>query len=126
MIGIDIDIRNHNRKEIESHKLSERIKLIEGNSTDTATLKKINDCVENHKNVLVILDSCHDYNHVISELEAYSQFVTKGSYIVVTDGIQEILNNHFPENRKEETDLKIREKLPVRLDRNRMRKRKLS
>lgn len=91
IIGIDIEIRPHNRKAIEDHELSSYITLIEGNSTAHNTLEKTKLLIKGNDVVLVILDSCHTKSHVRKELEMYQQFVTPGSYLVVTDGIMKDL-----------------------------------
>lgn len=87
VIGIDIEIRPHNRAAIEAHPLSDRITLIEGNSTDPEIVARVKSLVQPGETVLVILDSNHTYAHVTDELEAYADLVTPGSYIVATDGI---------------------------------------
>ncbi len=92
VIGIDIEIRAQNRKSIEEHELFEYITLIEGNSISLDTFKIVSSYVKSSDNVIVILDSCHSYSHVLSELKLYSNLVSIGSYIVVTDGSQEYLN----------------------------------
>jgi len=92
ILGIDIDIRKYNRKEIERHKMSKRIKMIEGSSTDEKVIKEVERIVKKHKKILVCLDSLHTYNHVLRELNLYSKFVNKGSYLVVFDTIIE----YFP------------------------------
>lgn len=89
VIGVDIEVRPHNRKEIESHFLSPMIDLIEGDSKSTATLDKVRSRLRPDDRVLVFLDSNHSRQHVLEELEAYSSIVSKGSYIVATDGIME-------------------------------------
>ena len=89
VIGIDIEIRPHNRKAIEEHELSSLITLIEGSSTDPATVKSVASLVGSGERVLIILDSNHTKAHVAEELEAYSPLVSVGSYIVATDGIME-------------------------------------
>lgn len=91
VIGIDIEIRQHNRKEIEAHKLSSLITLIEGSSVEYATIAEIKKLVNSHETVLVILDSCHTKQHVANELEAYHELVTPNSYIIATDGIMKDL-----------------------------------
>ena len=85
--GIDIEIRPHNRRAIESHRLSSLITLIEGSATDPAVISTVKDLIRPGERVLVILDSNHSKAHVLAELNAYSQFVTPGSYIIATDGI---------------------------------------
>jgi len=89
VIGVDIQIRPHNRKAIEEHFLFPYITLIEGGSTDPEIVRQIKDLVKPDDKVLVILDSNHLRQHVYDELEAYSDLVTKGSYIVATDGIMQ-------------------------------------
>lgn len=91
VVGIDIEIRPHNRKAIESHELFPFITLIEGGSTEERVLGKVRKLVQPGETVLVLLDSNHTYDHVLAELEAYSPFVTKGSYIVATDGVMKDL-----------------------------------
>ncbi|MGC8829834.1 MAG: cephalosporin hydroxylase family protein [Verrucomicrobiia bacterium] len=86
VIGIDIEIRPHNRKAIESHFLYPYITMIEGSSTDPQVLEKVKALVKPDEQALVILDSCHTKAHVLAELEAYHIFVKPGSYIIATDG----------------------------------------
>jgi cephalosporin hydroxylase len=87
VIGVDIEIRPHNRSAIEAHPLARRIALIEGSSTDAATLDAVRARLKPDDRVLVILDSDHSRGHVAAELEAYAPMVSQGSYIVATDGI---------------------------------------
>lgn len=91
VIGIDIGIREHNRKRMEEHPMFKRIKLIEGSSTDEDTINQVKEIVKNYKKILVCLDSMHTHDHVLKELELYSSFVTKDSYLVVFDTIIEDL-----------------------------------
>jgi len=93
IIGIDIEIRSHNRKAIESHELFSRITLIEMSSTSPETIRQVKDLVKSGKTVLVILDSCHTKQHVLDELESYLDLITPGSYIVATDGIMKFLHD---------------------------------
>jgi cephalosporin hydroxylase len=93
VVGVDIDIRKHNRKVIEEHKLFSFIDLIEGSSIELETFTKVEELVNPNDKVIVILDSAHDYNHVKKEIELYSSLVSVGSYIVVTDGVQEYLGS---------------------------------
>jgi cephalosporin hydroxylase len=86
VIGIDIEIRPHNRKAIEAHELFSYITLIEGSSTAPEIVKKAKSLIKPGEKVLVILDSCHTKQHVLDELNAYYDVVTSGSYIVATDG----------------------------------------
>jgi len=87
IIGIDIEIRPHNRKAIEAHPLNDRITLIEGSSTAPETLSQVQGLIKPDESVLVILDSDHSYKHVAEELRLYSGLTSIGSYIVATDGI---------------------------------------
>lgn len=89
VLGIDIDIREHNRIEIEKHPMFKRITLIEGSSVDDETAKKVFDFAKNKQRVLVVLDSNHTHEHVLKELEIYSQLVTKDSYLIVFDTLVE-------------------------------------
>jgi cephalosporin hydroxylase len=93
VIGVDIEIRPHNRKSIEAHELFSYITLIEGSSTDKVIIDKIKSLVKPDEVVMVILDSNHTKQHVLNELEAYHGLVTHGSYIVATDGIMRELHD---------------------------------
>jgi cephalosporin hydroxylase len=87
VVGIDIEIRPHNRQAIESHQLSDWISLVEGSSTDLEVVAQVKALVQPHEKVLVILDSCHTQEHVAAELNLYYDLVSVNSYIVATDGI---------------------------------------
>jgi cephalosporin hydroxylase len=91
VIGVDVEIKPHNRRAIEAHPLSPYISLVEGNSIDPATVDRVRSQVRDGEQVLVTLDSNHTKEHVLAELEAYAPLVTEGSYIVVMDGIMEEL-----------------------------------
>lgn len=93
VIGIDIEILSHNRTAIEAHPLNDRITLIEGSSTSPDIVSQVKALVQPSEIVLIILDSNHTYQHVYNELEAYAPLVSKGSYIVATDGIMHWLGN---------------------------------
>ena len=93
VIGIDIEIRPHNRTAIEQHELSSLITLIEGSSTAPDVVEHVRSLVRPNESVLVILDSNHSRTHVLNELEAYHSLVTPGSYIVSTDGIMKDLSD---------------------------------
>lgn len=86
VIGIDIEIRPHNRKAIEAHEMKPLIELVEGSSTDAGIVSRVAAMVKPGETCLVILDSNHTKAHVRAELEAYYRLVTPGSYIVATDG----------------------------------------
>ncbi|WP_439621790.1 cephalosporin hydroxylase family protein [Gemmata sp.] len=87
VIGIDVEIRPHNRAAIEAHPLAGYVTLVEGSSTDAATVDRVRGMIRPGERVLVLLDSCHTKAHVRAELEAYAPLVGPGSYIVATDGI---------------------------------------
>lgn len=85
VLGIDIDIRPHNRKAIESHSMAHRIRMIEGSSVDEAVVAQVKRIAQGRKRVIVALDSNHTHEHVLGELRRYSGFVTEGSFLVVFD-----------------------------------------
>lgn len=93
VVGIDIEIRSHNRVAISEHELFPFITLIEGSSTDERIIAEAKSLVQPGETVLVILDSCHTKQHVLDELEAYHGMVTPGSYIVATDGSMKDLHD---------------------------------
>jgi cephalosporin hydroxylase len=85
VVGVDIDIRKHNRREIESHPMFKRITMIEGSSTSQDTIAKIREITKRKTQVMVCLDSNHTHEHVLKELQLYSPLVTVGSYMVLPD-----------------------------------------
>ena len=89
VLGIDIDIREHNRAEIEKHPMYKRIDMIEGSSIDEKIAEQVYGFAKGRKRVMVFLDSMHTHDHVLRELGLYSPLVTKGSYLVVFDTIIE-------------------------------------
>lgn len=95
VIGVDIDIRQHNRESIESHSMARRIELIEGPSTDAETLAHVRSKIPKNSTVMVVLDSDHSRDHVLNELRAYGPLVTAGQYLVVAD----TLVGHLDEQR---------------------------
>jgi len=88
VIGVDIDIRAHNRAAIEAHPLKHRIELIEGSSVADETISAVKKAIGNAQNVMVVLDSNHSEAHVYQELELYGAMVSKDSYMVAHDGAQ--------------------------------------
>lgn len=97
IVGVDIDIRHHNRIEIENHKMFKRIQLIEGSSVDESVFSKIKEITKDKETVLVIFDSNHTYEHVFAELNLYSSLVSVGSYCVVFDTvIEDLEEGAFP------------------------------
>jgi cephalosporin hydroxylase len=89
VVGIDIDIRAHNRVEIERHPMFKRARMIEGSSIDPAVVDEVHRMAGDRQPVLVALDSNHTHDHVLQELHAYSPLVTAGSYLVVFDTVVE-------------------------------------
>ena len=90
ILGVDIEIRPHNREAIENHELFNLVTMVEGSSIGEEALRQVEGHIRKEDEViLAILDSAHDYTHVSGELKAYSKYVSVGSYIVVTDGSQE-------------------------------------
>lgn len=87
VIGVDIDIRAHNRDSIENHPMSSRITLIEGPSTTAETLAKVRAEIPDGASVMVVLDSDHSRDHVLDELRTYGPLVTKDQYMVVADTV---------------------------------------
>lgn len=85
VIGVDIDIRAHNRDSIESHPMSKRVDLVEGSSVGEDTLARVREMIPEGASVMVVLDSDHSRDHVLAELRAYGPLVTKGCYMVVAD-----------------------------------------
>ncbi len=91
VIGIDIEIRPHNRKAIEEHDLFPYITLLEGSSIAPEIVNQVKATLKPSDTVLILLDSNHSKDHVLAELNAYAEYVTPGSYIVATDGIMQDL-----------------------------------
>ncbi|HEV7280487.1 MAG TPA: cephalosporin hydroxylase family protein [Pirellulaceae bacterium] len=89
VLGIDIDIREHNRSAIETHPMAHRIDLIQGSSIDEGVATEVRRRAEGKRTVMVVLDSNHTHAHVLRELELYAQLVTKGSYLLVFDTVVE-------------------------------------
>ncbi len=91
VLGIDIDIRQHNREAIESHPMAKRIDMIQGSSIDPVIIDQVADAAQGKERVLVCLDSNHTHDHVLAELNAYASLASVGSYCVVFDTIVEDL-----------------------------------
>ena len=99
VIGIDIDIRDHNRNEIESHPMFKRIELIEGSSVSSEVVAQVQRQAEGKETILVVLDSMHTHEHVLKELNAYAPLVSKDSYLIVLDTFIEDLPKGYFDNR---------------------------
>lgn len=101
VLGIDIDIREHNKAAIEAHPMAGRIEMIQGSSTDPVIIRQVSELVASlgaGKKVLVCLDSNHTHDHVLAELEAYAPLVTPDSYCIVFDTlIEDMQPGSFPD-----------------------------
>jgi len=95
VLGIDVDIRPHNREAIESHRMAKRIRLVEGSSVAPEVVEEARGLAEKASSVVVVLDSNHTHEHVLQELQLYSPFVTRDSYVVAFDTIIEDLPEDF-------------------------------
>jgi cephalosporin hydroxylase len=89
VLGLDIDIRQHNREAIEAHPMSSRIQMIQGSSIALEVIDQVKSVAKNYQRVLVCLDSNHTHDHVLAELEAYAPLTSVGSYCVVFDTVVE-------------------------------------
>ena len=99
VLGIDIDIRRHNREAIETHPMYKRIEMIEGSSVSDEVISAVAGHVQDKKAVLVVLDSNHTHEHVLAELNVYSQHVTTNSYIVVFDTLLDDMPDDLVQDR---------------------------
>ena len=95
VLGVDIDIRAHNRAAIESHPMGSRITMIQGSSVAPEVVQQVRDLAQDYQRVLVCLDSMHTHDHVLGELDAYAPLVTPGSYCVVFDTFVEDMPPKF-------------------------------
>lgn len=91
VVGIDIDIRPHNREAIEAHPLSHLIEMIQGSSIEESVVNQVKEKTKGHEKILVFLDSNHTHDHVLAELEVYAPLTSPGSYCVVWDtGVEDL------------------------------------
>ncbi len=98
VLGIDIDIRAHNRTAIETHPMASRIEMIEGSSIDEGIIAQVREFARDYKRILVCLDSNHTHDHVRAELDAYADLTSVGSYCVVFDTlIEDMPANEYPD-----------------------------
>ena len=95
VIGIEVDLRKHNREALDKHQLAPWMEIIEGSSTDPEVVKEVLHHAKDAQTVMVMLDSNHTHSHVIQELDAYSDLVSPGSYVVVFDSIVEDMPDDF-------------------------------
>ena len=97
VLGLDIDIRAHNRAAIEAHPLAHKIDMIQGSSIAPDIIAQVNEYAKGYKRILVCLDSNHTHEHVLAELEAYAPLVSPDSYCVVFDtSIEDVPDDLFP------------------------------
>ena len=99
VLGVDIDIRPHNREAIEAHPMAHMIETIEGSSIEPGIINQVNELAKDFERVLVCLDSNHTHDHVLAELEAYAPLTSKDSYCIVFDTIIEDLPDDMFPNR---------------------------
>lgn len=99
VLGIDIDIRPHNRSAIESHPLAHRIQMLEGSSTDSNIIEEVAKVASTKERVMVVLDSMHTHKHVLDELRIYSRFVTLGAHLILPDTFIEYFPKGYYQNR---------------------------
>lgn len=99
ILGIDIDIRAHNRAAIDAHPMSGRIDMIEGSSVDADIIAQVRKAAEGAKTILISLDSNHTHDHVLAELEAYANLTSVGSYCVVFDTVVENMDDALSPDR---------------------------
>jgi len=95
VLGIDVDIRSHNRAAIEAHPMSHRIDMIQGSSVAPEIISQVHEIATGYRRVLVFLDSNHTHEHVLAELEAYAPLTSDGSYCVVFDTVVEDLPDNM-------------------------------
>ncbi len=89
VVGLDIDIREHNRVAIENHPMAKRISMIQGSSVDEDIIKQVYELAKGKEKILVLLDSNHTHDHVLAELKAYAHLASIGSYCIVYDTVVE-------------------------------------
>lgn len=98
VLGIDVDIRQHNREAIEGHPMASRIEMIEGSAIDAGVIKQVFAFAGRYERILVCLDSNHTHDHVLAELTAYAPLVSVGSYCVVFDtAVEDLPKDLFPD-----------------------------
>ena len=98
VLGVDIDIRPHNREAIEAHPMTSRIQMVQGSSIDPEIVEKVKSFASQYKRILVCLDSNHTHDHVLAELRSYASLTSVGSYCVVFDTVVEYMpKSMFPD-----------------------------
>ncbi len=97
VLALDIDIREHNKREILNNPFSKYIEMLEGSSTSEEIIERVHNIASNYNNILIFLDSNHTHDHVLAELNAYAELTSVGSYIVAFDTVIDYLpENHLP------------------------------
>lgn len=99
VVGIDVDIRKHNRVEIEKHPMMKRIVMLEGSSTDEEIVNQVYKIAKDKKAIMVFLDSNHSHKHVLGEMNSYGKLVNVGSYMVVFDTCIELFPKGYCSDR---------------------------
>jgi len=99
VVGIDVDIRKHNRVEIEEHPMMKRIVMLEGSSTDEEIVNQVYEIAKGKKSIMVFLDSNHSHKHVLGEMNAYGKLVSMESYMVVFDTCIELFPKGYCSDR---------------------------
>lgn len=99
VLGVDIDIRSHNKEAILEHPMAHLIEMIQGSSIDEQIIAQVHAFAKDYKRILISLDSNHTHDHVLAELEAYAPLTSKGSYCVVFDTVVEDLPDGSVTNR---------------------------
>ena len=99
VVGIDVDIRKHNKEKLNNHFLSEKMVMIEASSVDLKTFEKVKKISRDYSNILVILDSNHTDEHVLKELNLYVSLVSQNTYCIVFDTIIEKMDDAFSKDR---------------------------
>lgn len=99
VLGLDIDIRQHNREAIEAHPMSSRIQMIQGSSIDPEVIEQVRQVAFGYQRIMVCLDSNHTHDHVLSELNAYASLTSVGSYCVVMDTLVEDMPKYLSQDR---------------------------
>jgi cephalosporin hydroxylase len=98
VLGIDIDIRTHNKQAIERHPMATRIQMLQGSSIDPKVIGEVRSIAAEYKKIMLFLDSNHTHDHVLAELKAYAPLVSIGSYCVVFDTfVDDMPDNAFPD-----------------------------
>lgn len=99
VLGVDIDIRDHNRQAVEDHPMSKRIEMIQGSSVAPDIITQVKDFAKDYKTILVCLDSNHTHDHVLEELKLYAPLASVGSYCIAFDTIVEDMDKSLSDNR---------------------------